>query len=90
MPHAMKTALKHFSSWWSFGLVSGARIACCVTSFVTVWEWIENPGGIFRGAEGTFVYETAMSWPAPTFPYAAVAASAMHLVYSGIRSARSV
>ncbi len=86
----MKTPLSRFSSFWSFGLVIGALVACGVTLFVTVWEWIENPGGIFRGAEEThwrFVYETAVSWLAPTFLYAAVAASAMHLAYSGIRAA---
>lgn len=48
---------------------AGFAIAFSLTLFVTVWEWIENPGGIFRGDAGTnwtFVWETAWSWLFPS------------------------
>ena len=70
-------------SWW-FGLAAAAAVALVVTIVVTVWEWLENPGGIFRGEAGTnwgFVYDTAISWFVPTFLAVAVVASALHLAW---------
>jgi hypothetical protein len=70
-----------------FGLLSGAAIAFAVTLVVSVWEWLENPGGIYRGPDGTnwaFVYDTAISWLAPTFPYAATIASLVYLLCAAL------
>ncbi len=47
-----------------FGVVSGAAQAFTETLVVSVWEWLENPGRIYRGAPGTnwaFFYDTAIS-----------------------------
>lgn len=72
--------------WW-LGLAVGALVSATVTVIVVVWEWLENPGGIFRSANGTnwgFVYDTAISWLVPTFIYVAVIASVLHLVWFGV------
>ena len=71
------------ASWW-LGPAAGIAIASAVTLFVVAWEWLENPGGIFRGEAGTnwgFVYDTAISWFVPTFLPVAVIASALHLAW---------
>ena len=71
-----------------FGLLTGALMSVLATSVVTVWEWLENPGGIFHAPEGTnwnFVLETAISWLIPTFVLVTLVAFACHLVVSGIR-----
>ena len=73
-----------------FGLLSGVLVSVLVTSVITAWEWLENPGGIFRGAEGTnwnFVLETAISWLVPTLVWTTIVALAFHLLVSGIRHA---
>ncbi|MDC0996016.1 hypothetical protein OAT01_09840 [Pseudomonadales bacterium] len=52
------------------GVLTGSIISITVTIFITLWEWIENPGGIFRDSDGTrwrFVFDTALSWLWPTF-----------------------
>jgi hypothetical protein len=77
------------SNFIVFGLLSGASIALSVTLVVSVWEWLENPGGIFRGPDGTnwgFVYDTAISWLLPTFVYAAIIASLVHLLITALAS----
>ena len=74
--------------WW-LGLAAGAAISSTVTVVIVVWEWLENPGGIFRGESGTnwgFVFDTAISWFVPTFIYAALFASALHLAWSVARA----
>ncbi|MGI9265524.1 MAG: hypothetical protein ACR2QU_11395 [Gammaproteobacteria bacterium] len=74
--------------FWSFGIALGSVVSLLVTAFVTAWEWIENPGGIFRDEAGTnwqFVYDTAISWLLPTFLYVAMASAIVHLMVSGIR-----
>lgn len=61
----------------------GAAVALIVTVVICVWEWIENPGGIFRGDDGTnwgFVFDTATSWLVPTFFYAVVFALLAQLI----------
>ncbi len=71
------------------GPVSGLVIAIVVTTVVTLWEWIENPGGIFRDDEGTrwnFVYDTAISWFLPTLGYGAFIATAILLVVWALRA----
>ena len=69
-------------SFWLFGLVSGAAVAALVTLIMCVWEWLENPGGIFRDASGThwnFVYDTAVSWFVPVFGWVTILAALGHL-----------
>lgn len=71
-----------------FGIGAGAITSVATTLFMTIWEWLENPGGIFRGPDGTnwrFLMETAISWLIPTFVYVSVVAIVGHLVVSGIR-----
>lgn len=78
------------ASWW-LGLAVGAAVSSVVTVIVVIWEWLENPGGIFRSAAGTnwrFVLDTAFSWFLPTFVYAAIIASAVHLAWSVVRKRR--
>jgi len=55
---------------------------------MTLWDWLDNPSGIFHGPKGTnwnFVLETAVSWLIPTFVAAALIAVVCHLFVSGIR-----
>jgi hypothetical protein len=73
--------------WW-LGLAAGAAASSVVTVVVVIWEWLENPGGIFRNELGTnwlFIYDTAISWFVPTFIYLAVIASAVHLTWWIVR-----
>jgi hypothetical protein len=68
-----------------FGLLVGAVIALTVTVIIVVWEWLENPGGIFRTADGTnwaFVRDTALSWLIPTFVNSAIVASVARLLFN--------
>jgi hypothetical protein len=70
---------------WVFGIMTGAATSAVVTLVIVVWEWLENPGGIFHNADGTnwgFVFETATSWFVPTFIYVAALAVALHLGWS--------
>ena len=74
--------------FWIFGPVVGFAIAASVTIVITIWEWIENPSGIFHGPEGTnwrFVYDTAASWFIPTWLQATVAATALHLAWAALK-----
>ncbi|MCB1645771.1 MAG: hypothetical protein KDI36_09970 [Pseudomonadales bacterium] len=78
----MKNFIRNYFT--EFGLALGVVVSVTVAAFVTVWEVIENPGGIFRNAEGTnwqFVFDTAWSWLEPTFMATVVAASVVHLVW---------
>jgi len=80
------------ANFWLFGIVTGAFISATVTLIVVVWEWLENPGGIFHNADGTnwgFVFDTAISWLVPTFICTAVIALILHLGWSAIRRRRS-
>lgn len=68
------------------GLLFGAAVAFSVTLIICVWEWVENPGGIFRGDDGTnwsFVFDTAISWLIPTFFYAVAFAWLVQLFVKG-------
>ncbi len=76
-----------------FALVLGAAVAFVVAACVSAWEWLENPGGIFRDETGTnwgFVWDTAFSWFLPTFAYVAVAGAALSLCYCGVQWLRNV
>lgn len=71
-----------------FGAALGVLVAALTSITMTVWDWLENPGGIFRGAEGThweFVFETLASWFLPTLFYVAVIAAVCHLVVVWLR-----
>lgn len=73
---------KHF---WLFGPAIGFISAVIVTLVIVIWEWLENPGGIFHDQSGThwqFVYETAISWFTPTLITIAIIASTAHLLVS--------
>lgn len=66
-------------------------MSLCVTLVVVFWEWLENPGGIFRSEDGTnweFVLDTATSWFVPTFAYATFIAAVLHLAWSLVRKRR--
>ncbi|WP_299790379.1 hypothetical protein [uncultured Shewanella sp.] len=70
-------------SFCSFGLLIGAIVSVLVTLIILVWEWVENPGGIFRDQNGTnwsFVFDTASSWFVPTFLYTALIVALLYLV----------
>lgn len=74
-----------------FGIATGAVMSFAVTLIVVVWEWLENPGGIFHNENGTnwgFVLDTAISWFVPTFMYVAVIASIAHLLWWAVRKRR--
>ena len=74
-----------------FGIATGAVMSFVVTLIVVVWEWLENPGGIFHNENETnwgFVIDTAISWFVPTFIHFAVIASIGHLLWSAIRKRR--
>ena len=70
----------------------GSTVAITVALAVTIWEWIENPGGIFRGPEGTnwnFIADTALSWVTPTFFYATSIAYAAILFWFVVKTIRA-
>ena len=74
------------SKFFFTGLLFGAAVALSVTLVICVWEWLENPGGIFRGDDGTnwgFVFDTAISWLVPTFLYAVLIAWLVELFLKG-------
>lgn len=68
-------------------ILVGLSIACVVTITITIWEWLENPSGIFHNQDGTnwtFVFETASSWFVPTFFIASAIVAVVHLALRGI------
>ena len=81
----MKTFIRNY--YTEFGLAVAALAAVLAAIVASVWEWIDNPGGIFRNSDGTnwqFVFETAWSWLGPTFIYTVVLASLVHLVWVSV------
>lgn len=71
-----------------FGLTVGFAIATLTTIIITLWELIENPGGIFRSPDGInwqFVFETATSWFIPTFVSITGIAALGHLIWILVR-----
>ena len=78
--HDVKGTLTY---WWT-GPVAGVFVSTTVTVIVVIWEWIENPGGIFRSEHGTnwqFVIDTAISWFVPTLVHVAVTVSIAQLAW---------
>ena len=87
--HALFSSTRGNFLW--FGIATGAVMSFAVTLIVVVWEWLENPGGIFHNKNETnwgFVIDTAISWFVPTFIHFAVIASIGHLLWSAIRKRR--
>ena len=85
IPRILPPMLKHLAS---FAFICGAAVAIVLTLVVTAWEWMENPGGIFRDASGTQwdrIGETALSWFGPTFLAATLVALTGHLLWIGFR-----
>lgn len=73
--------------FWFFGLVVGAAVSFVVSLIMVTWEWLENPGGIFRNEDGTnwtFILDTAVSWFVPTFVYPAIIASVIRLAWLAV------
>ncbi len=69
---------------FKFAITVGMLIATLVTAYVTIREWIENPGGIFHGVDGTrwkFVFDTAISWFWPVLLLTVFVALVGHLVF---------
>jgi hypothetical protein len=76
---------------WLFGLLVGVALASVLTVFISVREWFDNPGGIFRDENGTnwsFVFETATSWFVPTFLYTAVIATILRFAWTVLSRSR--
>ncbi len=56
--------------------------------YYTAYDWWFNPGGLFRGPEGTawnFVFDTASSWLLPGLATLCPLAFLAHLTYSAIK-----
>jgi hypothetical protein len=54
----------------TIAVITALAVAVVLAAFFTAWDWIENPGGIFRDTRGTnwrFVFGTARSWFVPVF-----------------------
>jgi hypothetical protein len=79
------------TSFWIFGVVVGVLFSTAVTLVMITWEWLENPGGIFRNDQGTnwqFMFDTAISWFVPTLIYGTIVASIGRLAWSAFRRRR--
>jgi len=79
-----------YMRWW-LGLAGGALVSATVTIIMVIWEWLENPGGIFRNDSGTnwgFIFDTAISWLIPTFIAVSVIASVIHMLWLGVSRRR--
>ncbi|MBY6185701.1 hypothetical protein KUV89_03480 [Marinobacter hydrocarbonoclasticus] len=53
------------------GTSIGIAIAAMLSGLMAIWDWCENPGGIFRSVSGTqwhYVWGTFISWLGPTLP----------------------
>lgn len=84
LPIDIKSWSTHF---WFFGLLIGTIGGAAITAVITVWEFIENPGGIFRTAQGVnwpFVFDTASSWFIPSFSYLCLISALAHLSITAI------
>jgi len=53
---------------YRIALFTGVGISGLIAGTMALWNWLENPGGIFQSADGTnwsFVWETFLSWFLP-------------------------
>ena len=51
-------------------LAAGLGLGIATGAWFAYLDWRLNPGGIFRGSDGThwsFVFDTALSWLVPVF-----------------------
>ena len=79
-------------NFWVFGLTIGFLSAFVITLVITIWEWLENPSGIFHNEDGTnwsFVYDTAISWFVPTFIQISIISATLHIIVTLIKRYRS-
>jgi hypothetical protein len=91
MTNTLSHNAKGASTRWWLGPVTGAFVSATVTVIVVIWEWIENPGGIFRSELETnwqFISDTAISWFVPTFVYVAVIVSVSQLAWHFVKKYR--
>ena len=68
-------------------IIVGLSVSSVVTLTISIWEWLENPSGIFHNENGTnwtFVYETASSWFVPTFIISSAISALVLLIFKGI------
>jgi hypothetical protein len=71
----------------AISLSVSAIAALLVSASVTLWEWLENPSGIFHDGSSTnwqFVWDTAISWLLPTFGYLLIITLLAQLLWRGI------
>jgi hypothetical protein len=71
---------------FSYALLFSLAGATLISAGVTLWEWLENPSGIYHDATNThwqIVYETAISWFVPTTGYLFFLALLAQLVWHG-------
>ena len=66
-------------------LLVGVLLSILLAAVPTVLHWIDNPGGVFRGAEGTqweSVIETFWSWLWPALLLAVAVATVIQLLFA--------
>ncbi len=69
-----------------YALLFSLAGATLISAGVTLWEWMENPSGIYHDDTIThwqIVYETAISWFVPTAGYLFVLALLTQLAWHG-------
>ena len=72
-----------------FALLASGALAILVALYFASYSWLENPGGIFRGEDGTnwpFVWDTWISWFLPTLVGLMPPAFLAHIGWQWIRS----
>jgi hypothetical protein len=75
----------------SYALLFSLVGATSISVGVTLWEWLENPSGIYHDGTTThwqIVYETAFSWLIPTTGYLFLLAVMTQLIWHGIAKLR--
>lgn len=72
-----------------FALYSSLIVATLLTAIVTIWEWLDNPSGIFYDQNNTnyqFLFDTALSWFLPTFIYMFILSAVNYLLLVAVKS----
>ncbi len=62
--------LQSFIRAWVFGSLVAFFAALALACIFSLWNWLENPSGIFHDENGTrwaFIRDTAESWFLPSF-----------------------
>ena len=76
----------------SYALIFSVAGAILISAGVTLWEWLENPSGIFHDDTTThwqIVYETAVSWLVPSAAYLFLVAVMAQLIWHGTAKIRA-